>query len=49
MSLWGRLLRSRKRMTEDLDKDIRDYIEGETQRTASNPLLLVNAVRSAAA
>jgi putative ABC transport system permease protein len=36
-------------MTEDLDKDIRDYIEGETQRTASNPLLLVNAVRSAAA
>jgi putative ABC transport system permease protein len=49
MSLWGRLLRSRKRMTEDLDKDIRDYIEGETQRTASNPLLLVNAVRSAVA
>jgi predicted permease len=31
MSRWDRLFSRRKRMMEDLDQDIRDYIEGETQ------------------
>jgi hypothetical protein len=28
---WDRLFRHRKRMMEDLDQDIRDYVERETQ------------------
>ena len=31
MSFWGRLLSRRQRMMEDLDQDIRDYVERETQ------------------
>ena len=31
MSLWSRLFRRRKRMMEDLEQDIRDFIERETQ------------------
>jgi len=31
MSLWDRLFGRRKRMMEDLDQDIRDYIERETE------------------
>ena len=31
MSRWARLFSRRKRMMEDLDQDIRDYIERETQ------------------
>jgi len=31
MSLWDRLFRRRERMMEDLDQDIRDFIERETQ------------------
>jgi len=31
MSLWARLFRRRKRMMDDLDQDIRDYIEQETR------------------
>ena len=31
MSHWARLFSRRKRMMEDLDQDIRDYIERETQ------------------
>jgi hypothetical protein len=31
MIRWDRLFRCRKRMMEDLDQDIRDYVERETQ------------------
>ena len=31
MSLWSRLFRSRKHMMEDLDQEIRDFIERETE------------------
>ena len=31
MSHWARLFSRRKRRMEDLDQDIRDYIERETQ------------------
>ena len=31
MSRWARLFRRRKRMMDDLDQDIRDHIERETQ------------------
>ena len=31
MSRWARFFTRRKRMMEDLDQDIRDYIERETQ------------------
>jgi hypothetical protein len=31
MSRWGRLFRRRERMMEDLDREIRDFIERETQ------------------
>ena len=31
MSCWGPLFSRRKRMMEDLDQDIRDFIERETQ------------------
>jgi hypothetical protein len=31
MSYWARLFSARKRMMEDLDQDIRDFIERETQ------------------
>lgn len=31
MSRWTRFFRRRKRMKEDLDQDIRDFIERETQ------------------
>ena len=31
MSRWARFFSRRKRMMEDLDQDIRDYIERETQ------------------
>lgn len=31
MTRWARLFTRRKRMMEDLDQDIRDYIERETQ------------------
>ena len=31
MSLWSRLFRRRKRMMEDLDQEIRDFIERETE------------------
>jgi len=31
MSPWGRLFNRRKRMMEDLDRDVRDFIERETQ------------------
>src|SRR5271157_649652 len=31
MSRWARLFSRRKRMMEDLEQDIRDYIERETQ------------------
>ena len=31
MSFWNWLLRRRERMMEDLDQDIRDFIERETQ------------------
>ena len=31
MSRWDRIFKRRKRMMEDLDQDIRDFIERETQ------------------
>jgi hypothetical protein len=31
MSYWARLFSRRKRMMQDLDQDIRDFIERETQ------------------
>ena len=36
MSRWHRLLSRRKRMMEDLDQDIRDYIERETSNSCDS-------------
>jgi hypothetical protein len=39
MSLWDRLFGRRKRMMEDLDQDIRDYIDRETQDNIERSML----------
>ena len=45
MSRWGQLFSRRKRMMEDLDQDIRDFIERETQDNIERGLLPEEAQR----